>query len=56
MISTEKIFLSKLEYIHNNPAKEKWNLCTYPEDYKWSSAKFYMTGKDEFNLLTHYKD
>ena len=53
-VSTEKIFISKLEYIHNNPVK--WNLCTYPEEYKWSSARFYWEGVDEFNMLTHYKE
>lgn len=55
-ISTEKTFISKLEYIHNNPVAEKWGLCKYAEDYKWSSAGFYLTGKGEFNILTHYKD
>ena len=55
-ISTERIFLSKLQYIHNNPVREKWNLSTYPEAYKWSSAKFYMEGKDEFDMITHYRD
>ena len=53
-ISSEKILVCKLEYIHDNPVK--WGLCTLPEDYKWSSAKFYNNGVDEFNLLTHYKD
>jgi hypothetical protein len=53
-ISTEKIFISKLGYIHNNPVKS--NLCTYPEEYKWSSAKFYWEGTDEFNMLTHYRE
>jgi len=28
----------------------------YPEDYKYSSAKFYETGVDDFGLLTHYKE
>jgi len=28
----------------------------HPEDYKYSSAKFYETGIDEFGLLTHYKE
>lgn len=55
-ITTENIFLSKLDYIHNNPVKEKWNLCRYPEEYKWSSARFYLEGKDEFGIITHYKD
>lgn len=46
----------KLDYIHLNPLQEKWCLVKYPEDYKWSSAKFYETGEDEFGILTHYKD
>jgi putative transposase len=28
----------------------------YPEDYKWSSAKFYATGVDDFGFLTHFMD
>ncbi|MCC7380095.1 MAG: transposase [Chitinophagaceae bacterium] len=56
LISTEKIFWSKLDYIHNNPTKEKWGLCSIPEDYRWSSAKFYRDGFDEFSIVTHYKD
>ena len=55
-ISSEKIFISKLDYIHNNPVREKWKLCLYPEEYRWSSAKFYSEGIDEFNMLTHYKE
>ncbi len=55
-ISSEKILLSKLEYMHDNPIKEKWRLATYPEEYRWSSANFYLTGEDEFGLLTHFSD
>lgn len=46
----------KLEYIHLNPLQEKWNLVEKPEDYAWSSARFYETGKDDFGFLTHYLD
>jgi putative transposase len=46
----------KLEYIHLNPLQEKWNLVIKPEDYKWSSAKFYETGEDEFGILTDYRE
>jgi REP element-mobilizing transposase RayT len=46
----------KLDYIHLNPLQEKWNLVAKPEDYRWSSAGFYETGKDEFEILTHYMD
>ena len=31
-------------------------LLARPEDYKWSSAKFYLEGIEEFNRLTHYKE
>jgi hypothetical protein len=49
-----KVFMQKLEYIHNNPLQDKWHLVQFPEDYKYSSAKFYETGVDEFGLLMHY--
>ena len=55
-ISTERILLQRLEYIHNNPVKEKWNLGDRPENYRWSSAGFYMGKTDEFNILTHYTE
>src|SRR5438132_1263345 len=37
----EKVFIQKLNYIHNNPVKHPWNLVQFAEDYKYSSAKFY---------------
>lgn len=46
----------KLDYIHLNPLQEHWNLVTKPEDYIWSSAKFYETGIDDFNILTDYRE
>ncbi|MFM9945136.1 MAG: transposase [Bacteroidia bacterium] len=55
-ITSETIFEQKLDYIHNNPLKEKWQLCHNPNEYRWSSAKFYMDGIDEFNFLKHYRD
>ena len=32
----------KLDYIHNNPCQSQWNLVDQPEDYRWSSACFYL--------------
>ena len=49
---TEKVFAQKLSYIHYNPVTAGY--CTYPEEYKYSSAKFYELGIDEFGILTHY--
>ena len=46
----------KIDYIHNNPLQERWTLANRPEDYAWSSARFYETGVDAFGFLTHYQD
>jgi len=47
----DKIFQQKIEYIHNNPVNA--GLCTYPEQYKHSSAAFYLLNIDKFGILTH---
>ena len=49
---TEKAFMQKLEYIHNNPVTA--GLVNFAEEYKYSSAKFYLLDIDEFNIITHY--
>lgn len=46
----------KIDYIHNNPLHERWNLAQRPEVYRWSSAKFYEKGEDEYGFLTHFKE
>jgi putative transposase len=46
------VFEQKVNYIHYNPVKA--GLCTNPEDYHYSSAKFYYDGTDKFGMLTHY--
>jgi len=48
------VFTQKLDYTHNNPLQDRWQLAKYPEDYKYSSANFYATGIDTFGLLTPY--
>jgi putative transposase len=48
---THDVFMQKLEYIHWNPVKA--GLCNFPEEYFYSSAKFYHTGFDDFGMLTH---
>jgi REP element-mobilizing transposase RayT len=49
---TEKAFMQKLEYIHENPVTAA--LVNFAEEYKYSSAKFYLEGIDEFDMITHY--
>ncbi|RYY69511.1 MAG: transposase [Chitinophagaceae bacterium] len=51
-LSSDKVFLQKLEYIHYNPVKA--GICKYPEEYHFSSALFYENGVDSFKMLTHY--
>jgi REP element-mobilizing transposase RayT len=46
-----KFFNQKLDYIHYNPVKA--GLCCYPEEYKYSSAMFYLTGEDKLGILSH---
>ena len=54
-LTSEVNLIQKLEYIHQNPIREKWLLCQHPEEYKWSSAKFYVSGDDEFGIVKHFR-
>ena len=47
---SEKVFLQKMNYIHDNPVKAR--MCKYPEDYKYSSAGFYHDGTDPFGIVS----
>jgi putative transposase len=38
-VFTKEVLMQKLEYIHNNPVKR--GLCLQPDEYRWSSARFY---------------
>ncbi|MEO7960913.1 MAG: hypothetical protein ABIR19_05155, partial [Ginsengibacter sp.] len=49
---TKEVFIQKMEYVHNNPVTA--DLCLHPEDYKYSSAKFYESGIDVFGILKHW--
>lgn len=46
------VFEQKIDYIHNNPVRA--GLCNNPEDYYYSSARFYHDGTNDFGILTHY--
>jgi putative transposase len=48
-----KFVHQKTDYIHSNPCQPQWDLASYPTEYRFSSAKFYETGVDEFGLVTH---
>ena len=42
------MYQQKLNYIHNNPVKA--GLCELPEEYKYSSAKFYELNINDWNF------
>ncbi len=50
MIQSQKFFLQKLNYIHNNPCQENWQLADNPEDYKYSSAANYINDKGYYEI------
>ncbi|MES2774784.1 MAG: transposase [Bacteroidota bacterium] len=51
-LRTRSVFEQKFLYIHYNPVKA--GLCALPEEYYYSSAKFYETGVDNFGFLTRW--
>jgi REP element-mobilizing transposase RayT len=50
IIQTEKLFLEKLNYIHNNPCQKKWCLAECPEKYKHSSAANYILDQGAYSV------
>jgi putative transposase len=50
----EWFFNQKFDYLHNNPCQPHWNLAERPEEYRYSSARYYEDGIDEFGLITHF--
>ncbi len=50
---SQSVILQKMDYIHNNPVSGKWQLSASSDVYRFSSAAFYLTGIDEFGILTH---
>ena len=48
---TREVAMQKLDYIHDNPLQERWNLAKHPCDYKYSSAKYYECNEKNFSFL-----
>jgi REP element-mobilizing transposase RayT len=44
----------KIDYMHYNPVKA--GLCSMPEDYKYSSARYYELNIDDWGFITHYAE
>jgi hypothetical protein len=54
--ASEKMVEQKLDYIHHNPVRGKWNLVDDFAKYPHSSAAFYELGEMGCAGITHYKD
>jgi REP element-mobilizing transposase RayT len=50
------ILEQKIDYVHNNPLQEKWQLVSAPELYEWSSASFYICEDKRFSFITDFRD
>jgi len=48
---TRKVALQKLNYLHNNPLAERWQLATDPCDYPYSSARYYERNEKNYAFL-----
>lgn len=49
---SREVMRQKLDYIHRNPIHHKWKLADTPEDYHYSSAKFYHLNIDDWGFIT----
>ncbi|MFH0856357.1 MAG: transposase [bacterium] len=50
LIQGDKIFIEKLNYIHNNPCSKKWMLADNIANYKYSSAANYISGDGIYKI------
>ena len=48
---SKDVAIQKLEYIHNNPLADHWNLAKDPCEYKYSSASYYEMNVREYGFL-----
>ena len=51
---TSKFMKQKLDYMHDNPCRGKWNLVADVTEYKHSSAKFYLSGEQGVYPIMNY--
>lgn len=49
-----KVAKQKIDYMHYNPVKA--GLCKRPEDYPYSSCRFYELNQDDWGFITHYEE
>lgn len=55
-IFSERFLLQKLQYIHHNPVRSKWNLAEDFTRYEHSSASFYEKGRATHFIPKNFAD
>jgi REP element-mobilizing transposase RayT len=53
---TKEVAYQKLDYIHNNPLAEHWQLASDPCRYKYSSASYYEMNDASFSFLKDLRE
>jgi putative transposase len=53
-IFNRKVAVQKIDYMHYNPVKA--SLCELPEQYHYSSARYYELNQDDWGFITHYAE
>ena len=48
--------VQKINYIHLNAVRGKWNLVEHCEDYEYSSARFYVKNKLDGFVPIHFEE
>ena len=51
---THKFMKQKLDYMHDNPCRGKWNLVMDVTEYVHSSARFYLCGEQSVYPIMNY--
>ena len=53
---SREVAYQKLDYIHNNPLAEHWQLAREPSAYMYSSAAYYEGGNNPFSFLKDLRE
>ncbi len=53
-IFNRKVASQKIDYMHYNPVKA--GMCELPEQYYYSSARYYELNEDNWGFITHYAE
>ena len=53
---TKTMAYQKLDYLHQNPLAEHWSLAKDPCEYKYSTARFYEQGINDFGFTKDLRE